>query len=187
MVSNSARRPKPRDGFEIHSHRIGRHNGCGWYSAIARNCLLFWPRHSQCYGDFERIAEGNLSQKISTTRRDELGRLLVSLRHMQEAAEKPGGSQRSATELKDRDHATRSPDATELTGRLQNFRSSIGGMLEQAEEMTERMNLTARTLSTFPPMQTAEPKTPPARPRRHQKMSPTWPPARTNLAILFMK
>jgi methyl-accepting chemotaxis protein len=95
----------------------------------------------------ERISEGNLSQKISTTRRDELGRLLVSLGHMQEALKSQAQTERSTAELKDRDHADQIARRDRIEQQITKFRNSIGSMLEQAERMTERLNLTARTLS----------------------------------------
>jgi methyl-accepting chemotaxis protein len=97
----------------------------------------------------ERIAEGNLSQKVSTARRDELGRLLVSLGHMQEALKNQAESERSAAELKDRDHADQIARRQRIERQVTKFRNSIGSMLEQTEQMTERLNLTARTLSTI--------------------------------------
>jgi methyl-accepting chemotaxis protein len=97
----------------------------------------------------ERIAAGNLSEKIATHRRDELGRLLVSLGRMQEALRYQADSQRTAAEIKDRDHSTQLARRERVEGEIAEFRSSIGKMLKQAEEMTERMNTTARTLSTI--------------------------------------
>jgi methyl-accepting chemotaxis protein len=95
----------------------------------------------------ERIAEGDLSQDISVRRRDELGRLLVSLRQMQEALKRQATTQRSAAELKDRDHSNQVAQRRRIEEQITEFRGSVGNMLKQTDEMTERLNLTARTLA----------------------------------------
>jgi len=97
----------------------------------------------------ERIAAGNLSGTVVTSRRDELGRLLVSLGQMQQALQSQAESQRSASEIKDRDHAAQVSRRQRIEREIARFRDSIGKMLEQADEMTKRMNLTARTLSAI--------------------------------------
>ena len=95
----------------------------------------------------ERIAAGNLSEKVSTTRRDELGRLLVSLGQTQEVLRIQAQDQRLAAEAKDRDHADQIARRQRMEQQIADFRGSIGKMLNQAQEMTGRMNLTAQTLS----------------------------------------
>jgi methyl-accepting chemotaxis protein len=95
----------------------------------------------------ERIAEGDLSQEISVRRRDELGRLLVSLRQMQEALKRQAMTQRSAAELKDRDHSSQVAQRRRIEEQITEFRGTVGNMLKQTDEMTERLNLTARTLA----------------------------------------
>jgi methyl-accepting chemotaxis protein len=95
----------------------------------------------------ERIAEGDLSQEISTVRRDELGRLLVSLRHMQEALKKQAESQRLAAETKDIDYAGQIARRNRVECQIAEFRRLIGDMLQRAEEMSDQLNLTARTLA----------------------------------------
>lgn len=95
----------------------------------------------------ERIAAGNLSEKISTSRRDELGRLLVSLGQMQESLRHQVVAQRSGAELKDRDNANQIARRQRIEQQITDFRGSIGKIVNQASEMTERMNLTARKLS----------------------------------------
>jgi methyl-accepting chemotaxis protein len=95
----------------------------------------------------ERIAAGNLWEKVSTTRRDELGRLLVSLGQMQEALQVQAEDQRLAAESKDRDHANQIARRQHIEQQIADFRITVGKMLDQAVEMTERMNLTARMLS----------------------------------------
>jgi methyl-accepting chemotaxis protein len=95
----------------------------------------------------ERIAQGDLSQDISVRRRDELGRLLASLRQMQEALKRQADTQRSAAELKDRDHSNQMAQRRRIEQRIAEFRGSVGDMLKQTDEMTGRLNLTARTLA----------------------------------------
>jgi methyl-accepting chemotaxis protein len=97
----------------------------------------------------ERIAEGDLSQEISVRRRDELGRLLVSLRQMQEALKRQAITQRSTAELKDRDHSNQVAQRRRIEQQITEFRGSVGNMLKQTDEMTGRLNLTARTLSAI--------------------------------------
>jgi methyl-accepting chemotaxis protein len=95
----------------------------------------------------ERIAAGDLSKKISTTRRDELGRLLVSLGQMQESLQKQAEAQRSVAETKDREHANQIASRQRMEQQIADFRGSVGKMLVQSNEMAGRMNLTAQTLS----------------------------------------
>jgi len=95
----------------------------------------------------ERIADGNLSQNISTARRDELGRLIVSLKQMQEALKSQAESQRSAAEVKDRDHAGQVARRQRMEQQIAEFRGSIRDMLEQADEVTHQLNRTATRLS----------------------------------------
>src|SRR5215831_803576 len=95
----------------------------------------------------ERIAHGNLSHEIRTTRRDELGRLLVSLKQMQEAFKRQSESQRSAAAIKDRDHANDVARRERVEQQIAGFRSSISDMLKQADEVTGQLNRTAMTLS----------------------------------------
>jgi methyl-accepting chemotaxis protein len=95
----------------------------------------------------ERIAKGDLSQEVTVRRRDELGRLLVSLAQMQEALKRQAASQLSAAELKDQDHFKQSAQRRRIEQQIGEFRGSIGTMLEQTDEMTGRLNQTANTLS----------------------------------------
>jgi methyl-accepting chemotaxis protein len=95
----------------------------------------------------ERIAKGDLSQNISVERRDELGRLLVSLGRMQESLRKQAESQRLAADVKDRDHANQVAKRRRIERQIAEFRGSVGNMLKQADAMTEQLSLTARALS----------------------------------------
>jgi methyl-accepting chemotaxis protein len=97
----------------------------------------------------ERVAAGNLSEKISTRRRDELGRLLTSLGQMQEALRNQDDAKRLAAELKDHDHSNQIAQRQRMERQIADFRGSVGKLLNQAHEMTGRMNLTARTLSVI--------------------------------------
>ena len=95
----------------------------------------------------ERIAAGNLQESVTTSRHDELGRLLVSLGQMQESLRKQADIQRSASESKDQEHAVQIDRRRRIEQRVEDFRGSIGTMLDEAETVTGRMNLTAQTLS----------------------------------------
>jgi methyl-accepting chemotaxis protein len=97
----------------------------------------------------ERIAAGNLSETVSTSRRDELGRLLVSLGQTQDALRTQADNQRLAAESKDREHADQIVRRERIEQQIADFRGSIGKMLNQAHEMTGRINITAQTLSTI--------------------------------------
>ena len=97
----------------------------------------------------ERVAAGNFSKTISTRRRDELGRLLISLGQMQDALRNQADAQRLAAELKDRDHAKQVARRQRIEQQIADFRSSIGNMLGRVKEVVERMNSTAQTLSTI--------------------------------------
>jgi methyl-accepting chemotaxis protein len=94
----------------------------------------------------ERIAVGNLSEQISTTRRDELGRLLVSLDRMQKALSAQEDRLRSAAELKAQDSAAQIARRKDVEGHIAGFRGSVGELLKETEEMTTRMTGIARTL-----------------------------------------
>jgi methyl-accepting chemotaxis protein len=95
----------------------------------------------------ERVASGNLVETISTRRRDELGRLLVSLSKMQEALRRQADAERSTAALKDSDHASQIARRRRIELQIANFRGSVGNILAQADELARQMNLTARALS----------------------------------------
>jgi len=97
----------------------------------------------------ERIAAGNLSEDVITDRRDELGRLLTSLGRMQEALRSQAQSQHTAAEAKDRSHAAQVARRQHIEQEIALFRDSIGNLLAQADAMTQRMDLTARTLTAI--------------------------------------
>lgn len=97
----------------------------------------------------ERIAAGNLSEDVITKRRDELGRLLTSLGRMQEALRSQAQAQSAATEAKDLSHAAQVARRQHIEREIALFRDSIGKLLSQADAMTERMDLTARTLTAI--------------------------------------
>jgi methyl-accepting chemotaxis protein len=97
----------------------------------------------------ERVAAGDFSKTISTRRRDELGRLLISLGQMQDALRNQADAQRLAAELKDQDHAKQVARRQRIDQQIADFRYSVGNMLGQVKEVVERMNSTALTLSTI--------------------------------------
>src|SRR5215216_568249 len=92
----------------------------------------------------ERIAAGDLSQEVMTSRRDEFGRLLVSLGQMQEALRRQRETERSIAEGKERDHADQIVRRRQMEERIAKFRDTVGAILNS---MTERMNVTAQSLS----------------------------------------
>jgi len=94
----------------------------------------------------ERIAVGNLSERVSTGRRDELGRLLVSLGRMQEALSAQAESLRTAGEVKERDNAAQAERRQDVDRHIAGFRGSVGELLKQSEAVTTRMTRIARTL-----------------------------------------
>jgi len=97
----------------------------------------------------ERIANGNLSESILTTRRDELGRLLVSLGKMQDALRAQVENQRLIAVSKDRERADQVTRRQHMEQQIEEFRHLIGKILVHAHEMTERMNSTAGALSAI--------------------------------------
>jgi methyl-accepting chemotaxis protein len=94
----------------------------------------------------ERIAAGDLSTDVTTSRRDEFGRLLVSLGKMQDALRAQAAAQRSGAEAKERDHATQVARRQQMEKQIAHFRDAVGDMLHT---MTERMHSTAQTLSSI--------------------------------------
>ena len=103
---NSARRLRGSCGFANQSHDIGHRNLGGRLecSVLLTAAYSFGRAIRNAMAISERVAAGNLSEKISTRRRDELGRLLVSLGRMQDALRNQAEAQRLAAELKDQDH-----------------------------------------------------------------------------------
>jgi methyl-accepting chemotaxis protein len=94
----------------------------------------------------ERIAAGDLSAGVATSRRDEFGRLLVSLGKMQDALRAQAEARRSGAEAKEREHANQVARRQQMEQQIANFRDAVGDMLRT---MTERMHSTAQTLSTI--------------------------------------
>jgi methyl-accepting chemotaxis protein len=94
----------------------------------------------------ERIAAGDLSTDVRTSRRDEFGRLLVLLGKMQDALRAQAAAQRSGAEAKERDHATQVVRRQQMEKQIAHFRDAVGDMLQT---MTERMHSTAQTLSSI--------------------------------------
>lgn len=94
----------------------------------------------------ERIAASDLSEEIAISRRDEFGRLLLSLTQMQGALRAQADLQRSAADVRERDHASQVARRQQIEQQIGNFREAVGSMLAGA---TERMSRTARNLSTM--------------------------------------
>jgi methyl-accepting chemotaxis protein len=94
----------------------------------------------------ERIAAGDFSQEVTTTRRDEFGRLLMLLGQMREALSVQREAERSTAEAKEREHASQISRRQEMEVQIAKFRDAVGSMLHT---MTERMNVTAKTLSSI--------------------------------------
>lgn len=92
----------------------------------------------------ERIAAGDLSQEVTTSRRDEFGRVLGSLAKMQDALREQRDIQFSVAESKEREHAAQLSRRQQLEEQIGTFRDAVGTMLHT---MTERMSMTAQTLS----------------------------------------
>jgi len=98
-------------------------------------------------GISERIANGNFSEQVLTKRRDELGRLLISLGQMQHALRSQAEARRSAAAAKDQEHGLQVARRQRMEQEITDFRGSIGKILNNAYEMTERMNSTATSLA----------------------------------------
>jgi methyl-accepting chemotaxis protein len=94
----------------------------------------------------ERVAAGDLSQQLKVSRRDEFGRLLVSLGHMQEAIRGNEECQRKVAEEKHCEHQTQIARRQQMEEQIAAFRDAVGDMLQK---MTERMSRTAQTLSSI--------------------------------------
>jgi len=89
----------------------------------------------------ERVAAGDFSTHIATTRRDELGRLIKSLQVMQDALRAKADTSRSEIETKERERG----DA--IDSHIAAFRKEISNVLGQFDHVTGDMTGTARTLS----------------------------------------
>jgi methyl-accepting chemotaxis protein len=98
-------------------------------------------------GISERIANGDLSEEVATKRRDELGRLLVSLGQMQQALRSQAEARRVAATAKDQEHGLQIARRQRMEREIADFRGSIGKILNNARDMTERMNSTATSLA----------------------------------------
>ena len=103
------------------------------------------PLHG-AMGFSERIAAGDLSQEMTTKRRDEFGRLLASLVQMQNALRGQREAERAVSEAKERDHAGQVVRRQQMEEQIARFRDAVGAMLNT---MTERMSVTAQSLSAI--------------------------------------
>src|SRR5262249_839193 len=77
-------------------------------------------------------------------RRDEFGRLLVSLGQMQEALRRQRDAEHVVAQAKERDHAVQVSRRQQMEEQIARFRDAVGAMLDT---MIERMSVTAQSLS----------------------------------------
>ena len=94
----------------------------------------------------ERIAAGDLTQDVKTARRDEFGRLLVLLGQMRQALSDQREAERSTADAKEREHASQVSRRQQTEEQIAKFRDGVEAMLHT---MTERMNVTAKSLSSI--------------------------------------
>jgi methyl-accepting chemotaxis protein len=92
----------------------------------------------------ERVAAGDLSEEIASSRRDEFGRLLVSLAQMQTALRSQADLHRSTADDRERDRASQVARRQQIEEQIWSFRDAVGSMLAG---VTERMSRTAQNLS----------------------------------------
>jgi len=97
----------------------------------------------------ERIASGNLSEEISTKRRDELGRLLVSLDAMQKALRSQVEAGRRDANAKEQEQRVQVERRQHIEERIGAFRSTVGSVLQEVDNLIIQMHTTASTLSTI--------------------------------------
>ena len=96
-----------------------------------------------------RVAAGNLSEEISTNRRDELGRLLVSLGEMQTALRTQAEAGRVDGEIKEQERLTQFERRRQLEGQINAFRVAVSEVLGDVDKMIAQLNFTASTLSSI--------------------------------------
>jgi methyl-accepting chemotaxis protein len=94
----------------------------------------------------ERVAAGDLEHEIEAARRDEFGRLLVSLGQMQDALRTQTAAQHAVAEGKAREAEEQVARRQQMEQQITSFRDGVAAMLHT---MTERMNVTANTLSAI--------------------------------------
>ena len=97
----------------------------------------------------ERIASGNLSTGVSTARRDELGRLLISLGTMQTALRVQGEAVRSDAAGKERERLIQLEQRKRIDEKIARFRSEVGDVLRQVGVMIATLHSTAKGLSSI--------------------------------------
>ena len=84
----------------------------------------------------ERIAGGDFSVEISSSRRDELGRLLDSLGAMQTALRDQVAAGRLDAERKETERRIQTERRRQIEGEIGQFRSTVGDTLLEVDEMT---------------------------------------------------
>ncbi len=97
----------------------------------------------------ERIAGGDFSVEISSSRRDELGRLLDSLGAMQTALRDQVAAGRLDAERKETERRIQTERRRQIEGEIGQFRSTVGDTLLEVDEMTSLLNATASGLSAI--------------------------------------
>ncbi len=97
----------------------------------------------------ERIAAGDLSEEIKTTRRDELGRLLTSLDTMKNALSREQGTLRVQAEQERRQYAEQMARREFMDEQVQGFRAAIADVVGGIENVSSRMDNTATSLATI--------------------------------------
>jgi methyl-accepting chemotaxis protein len=94
----------------------------------------------------ERIAAGNFGEPIKTKRRDELGRLLLSLGVMQDALSREQAVLRTQAEHEKQQNADQIVRRTAMEAQVQEFRAAIAGIVGGIANVSSRMDNTATSL-----------------------------------------
>lgn len=95
----------------------------------------------------ERIANGDLSSDVSDDRRDEFGRLLMSLRKMQDALRSQSADLDRRQGEKEGALAAETRRRELLEQEVASFRADTESVLAQVKDTSDLLNATARTLS----------------------------------------
>jgi methyl-accepting chemotaxis protein len=97
----------------------------------------------------ERVAEGNLSDRINLGRRDELGRLLKSLAIMQANLKARADEELTLMSSKDQTAAEQLNRRKRIEAEIEAFRSTVTSVLTNTDRMTGELTETAQTLSSI--------------------------------------
>ena len=96
-----------------------------------------------------RIAAGDLGETIATKRRDELGKLLVSLGKMQSALRQEQDSMRAEVENEKRQSSEQSARRDLMNNQVLAFRAAIADVMNGIETVSARMDGTATSLASI--------------------------------------